>query len=327
MWGDSRSLGSDSAKCSPGMGPNRSPVAKRVVARRSTARRERTVNVCPGQPSTTACGMDESRHSGATLGGDWPHSTPHWARSFRRRSGRYGAPMLSRRTRMLIFAVPVAASLALAAPAMAAGESKGDKAILKAGVITKADVPAEWTSKKGKSSGDALKGIKECKKINTAVAAAKQDDPRARSREFSDPVPANAKMAENSVFAFPDKKCRRQVRGGVQGVGGNRVLRPAWGRGRAKSTHGRTTHRLADHGSPRRRRRSARLRDRSHLHAERRYRHPVHRLHRRAGRAGCALGFAFTNVGRPYPAGSRHRARRSCNESPTPRRSRPHPFG
>jgi hypothetical protein len=114
--------------------------------------------------------------------------------------------MLSTRTRTLIFAVPVAASVALAAPAMAAGESKGDKAILTAGVITKADVPAEWTSKKGKSSGDALKGLKECKKINTAVATAKQDDPRARSREFSDPVPENAKMAENAVYAFPDKK-------------------------------------------------------------------------------------------------------------------------
>jgi hypothetical protein len=118
--------------------------------------------------------------------------------------------MLSRRTRMLIFAVPVAASLAFAAPAIAAGESKGDKAILKAGVITKADVPAEWTSKKGKPSGDALKGLKECKRINTAVAAAKQDDPRARSREFADPVPENAKTAENAVYAFPDKKSARK---------------------------------------------------------------------------------------------------------------------
>jgi hypothetical protein len=118
--------------------------------------------------------------------------------------------MLSARTRTLIFAVPVAASLAFAAPAIAAGESKGDKAILKAGVITKADVPAEWTSKKGKPSGDALKGLKECKKINAAVAAAKQDDPRARSREFADPVPENAKTAENAVYAFPDKKSARK---------------------------------------------------------------------------------------------------------------------
>ncbi|MFL6242192.1 MAG: hypothetical protein ACJ73V_04105, partial [Acidimicrobiia bacterium] len=80
--------------------------------------------------------------------------------------------MPSRRTRMLIFAVPVAASLAFAAPAIAAGESKGDKAILKAGVITKADVPAEWTSTPSKPRSDALKGLPGCKKVNSAAATA-----------------------------------------------------------------------------------------------------------------------------------------------------------
>jgi hypothetical protein len=114
--------------------------------------------------------------------------------------------MLSPRTRMLIFAVPVAASLAFAAPAIAAGESKGDKAILKAGVITKADVPAEWTSKKGTSSGEATKGIKECKKINTAVAEARKDEPRARSREFLDAPEQTRSQAENVVYAFSNKK-------------------------------------------------------------------------------------------------------------------------
>jgi hypothetical protein len=109
--------------------------------------------------------------------------------------------MLSRRTRLLTFAVPVAASLALAGPAFAV-DTKGDKAILKAGVITKADVPAEWTSAKSSSSSNALKGIKECKKINSAVATAKKDNPRARSREFSDPVQAHATTAENAVYAF-----------------------------------------------------------------------------------------------------------------------------
>jgi hypothetical protein len=108
--------------------------------------------------------------------------------------------------RMLIFAVPVAASLALAAPAIAAGESKGDKAILKAGVITKADVPAEWTSKRGTSSGEATKGIKECKKINTAIAEAKKDEPRARSREFLDAPEQTRSQAENVVYAFSNKK-------------------------------------------------------------------------------------------------------------------------
>jgi hypothetical protein len=112
--------------------------------------------------------------------------------------------MLSQRKRLLILAVPVAASLALAGPA--AADSKGDKAILKAGVITKTDVPAEWTSKPSKSSSDTLKGLKECKKINTAVAAAKKDEPRARSLEFADPVPEHATTAENAVYAFQNKK-------------------------------------------------------------------------------------------------------------------------
>jgi hypothetical protein len=111
--------------------------------------------------------------------------------------------MLSQRKRLLILAVPVAASLALAGPASAAGS---DKAILKGGVITKADVPADWTSKRSNASSDALRGLKECKKINTAVAAAKKDEPRARSREFADPVPEHATTAENAVYAFQNKK-------------------------------------------------------------------------------------------------------------------------
>jgi hypothetical protein len=111
--------------------------------------------------------------------------------------------MLSRRKRLLILAVPIAVSLALAGPAAAAGS---DKAILKAGVITKADVPAEWTSKRGNSGGNALKGLKECKKINTVVAAANKDEPRATSREFADTVSLARSQAENAVYAFQNKK-------------------------------------------------------------------------------------------------------------------------
>jgi hypothetical protein len=118
--------------------------------------------------------------------------------------------MLSRRTRMLIFAVPVAASLALAAPAVAAGESKGDKAILKAGVITKADVPAEWTSKRAKPTSDALKGIKDCRRINSAIANANENEARALSREFADPVPEHATNTQNAVYAFESAKAARR---------------------------------------------------------------------------------------------------------------------
>ena len=127
--------------------------------------------------------------------------------------------MPSRRTRLLTLAVPVAASLALAGPAVAAGETKGDKAILKAGVVTKADVPAEWTSKKGESTNSSLKGIKECKKINTAVADARKDNPRTRSREFSDPVPEHATSAENAVYAFSNKASATKFVSAYQGAG------------------------------------------------------------------------------------------------------------
>lgn len=127
--------------------------------------------------------------------------------------------MLSRRTRLLTLAVPVAASLALAGPALAAGESKGDKAILRAGVVTKADVPADWTSRKGESTNSSLNGIKECKKINTAVANARKDNPRARSREFSDPVQEHATSAENAVYAFSNKAAATKFVSSYQGAG------------------------------------------------------------------------------------------------------------
>ena len=116
--------------------------------------------------------------------------------------------MPSRRMRLLTLAVPVAASLALAGPALAAGETKGDTAILKAGVITKADVPAEWVStRRGEDTSSALKSLKACKKINTTVDTAKKDNPRARSREFSDVAGPQARtQAANTVYAFPNKK-------------------------------------------------------------------------------------------------------------------------
>jgi hypothetical protein len=122
---------------------------------------------------------------------------------------------------MLILGVPVVASLALAAPAVAAGESKGDNAILKAGVITKADVPAEWTSTKASPSGEALKGIRACRRINTAVENAKKDEPRGRSREFSDPVPQNATSAENAVYAFESAKAAGKFVAAYEGSAAN----------------------------------------------------------------------------------------------------------
>jgi hypothetical protein len=112
--------------------------------------------------------------------------------------------MILHRTRVLVLAAPLALLVALAAPA-AAGESKSDKAILKAGVITKADVPAEWTSKKATSSDRAYKGIAECKQIKTAVDNAKKKVPRTQSRSFEQPGSRGTTSAEDTVYVFKDE--------------------------------------------------------------------------------------------------------------------------
>src|SRR5437868_14443402 len=116
--------------------------------------------------------MRGSRHSGtfaATTAARPPHSAgrsganrlagcPLGPRTIPRRAGRYGAPMLSQRKRLLILAVPVAASLALAGRA-AAADSKGDKAILNAGVSTETDVPPDGLSMRSRASSTALHGL------------------------------------------------------------------------------------------------------------------------------------------------------------------------
>jgi hypothetical protein len=119
--------------------------------------------------------------------------------------------------RILVLGVPVAVSLGLASPATA-GESESDKAILDAGVITRDDVPADWTSERGGSSGRALRGIRECKKINTAVDAAKEKRPRKQSREFQDPALRGATSAENVVYAFKDDNAATRFVSNYQGA-------------------------------------------------------------------------------------------------------------
>jgi hypothetical protein len=109
--------------------------------------------------------------------------------------------MILRRTPVLAVAA-LAALVALAAPA-GAGESKSDRALLKAGVVTKADVPSDWTSKKG-SSSDPDRSIRECRRIRAAIDKAKKTVPRADSRDFSDPATQGATSAQSTVYAFKD---------------------------------------------------------------------------------------------------------------------------
>jgi len=125
--------------------------------------------------------------------------------------------MIMRRTRILapLVAVPLAVLVAFAGPA--AADSKSDKAILKAGVITKNDVPDGWTSKKASSSSEALRGISECKKIRAAIEKAKKNQPRADSRAFSDPITDGATSAESTVYAFKDDTAAGKFLANFQG--------------------------------------------------------------------------------------------------------------
>jgi len=127
--------------------------------------------------------------------------------------------MLSRRTRLLTLGVPLAATLALAGPAVAAGETKGDRAILKAGGITKTDVPAERTSSRRATGTSALRGIRGCRRINTAVSKTSEQNPLERSRLFSNaPEQQATSQAANTVYAFPNKKAASRFLSVFQGT-------------------------------------------------------------------------------------------------------------
>jgi hypothetical protein len=124
--------------------------------------------------------------------------------------------MILRRLRALtpLLAVPLATLVAFAGPA--AAESKSDKAILKAGVITRNDVPTGWTSKKATSSDRAYKGISECKKLKSAVDTAKKNTPRAQSREYQEPGSRGTTSAETTVYAFKSTSAADKFFAGYQ---------------------------------------------------------------------------------------------------------------
>lgn len=110
--------------------------------------------------------------------------------------------MILGRTYLVPVVVAVTLVAAVAGPA-AAGESTSDKAILKAGVVTKADVPTGWTSKKPSADDDqTYKGIAECKNLRTAIADAKKSTPRARSRQFEARGSNGTTSARSTVYVF-----------------------------------------------------------------------------------------------------------------------------
>jgi hypothetical protein len=124
--------------------------------------------------------------------------------------------MILRHTRVLLLAAPLALLTTLAGPA-AAGESKSDKALLKAGTLTESDVPDDWTSKKA-SSSDPSRSIRECRQIVAAVDNAKKKVPRVRSRKFQEPGD-EATAAQDTVYAFKDATAASEFLANFQGDG------------------------------------------------------------------------------------------------------------
>jgi hypothetical protein len=116
-----------------------------------------------------------------------------------------------RQGRWIAVAAGVATAVALVAPAGAGVKSAAsDKAILKAGVLSPADVPSTWRSAKQTDAGTkSFKGIASCKQIVAATDAARRG-PRALSRSFGDPAQTSNAGAQDTVYAFKNVKAAQQ---------------------------------------------------------------------------------------------------------------------
>jgi hypothetical protein len=114
------------------------------------------------------------------------------------RHTRWAAPLLS-----------VALLTAAALPAGAVGDrapkpTAADAAILKAGLVTAADVPAGWTASTQLDTGaKGYRGIPSCQPIYAAVTAARRAVPHRLSSDFSPRGSANTvTVVDDIVLAF-----------------------------------------------------------------------------------------------------------------------------
>jgi hypothetical protein len=116
-----------------------------------------------------------------------------------------------RRGRWIAGAVGVAAALSLVAPAGAGVRSAAsDRAILKAGVLTAADVPSTWASTKQPDVGTKnYQGISDCKQISAAIDTARRGA-HVFSPQFADPSSTSNALAEDTVFAFKSVKAAQR---------------------------------------------------------------------------------------------------------------------
>lgn len=116
-----------------------------------------------------------------------------------------------RHGRWIAVAAGVAAALALMAPAGAGMKgAASDKAILRATVLTKADVPSTWTGlKQTDVATKNYQGLASCKPISAAIVAGRRV-PHALSSRFLDSAPTSNSLAQNEAFAFKTAKAAQQ---------------------------------------------------------------------------------------------------------------------
>jgi hypothetical protein len=112
--------------------------------------------------------------------------------------------------RRVLRAAAVFSLAAIAVPvgtaSLAGAASSKDQAILKAGVIGAADVPATWQSAPQTDPGaKQYKGIAVCKQTAAAEPAARRG-PRKLSPQFADPSTNGNTLAENVAILFKDAK-------------------------------------------------------------------------------------------------------------------------
>lgn len=136
-----------------------------------------------------------------------------------------------RNRRWIAPVVGTVAALALMTPASAGVKTAGsDKAILRAGIITKADVPSTWTGmKQADVATKSYQGLAPCKAIAAAIATGHRA-PHALSQRFLDPAPTSNSLAQNEATAFKNVKAAQSYLAPFQASGAAACLTQAFNR-------------------------------------------------------------------------------------------------
>ena len=90
----------------------------------------------------------------------------------------------------------------LATPAAAAQPPRTTSAILRAGVLSRRDVPSTWVATPRSTTSDPFPRGAACATLAAAERVARRS-PHAASPQFSDPESGNTTEADNSVYALP----------------------------------------------------------------------------------------------------------------------------